>query len=190
MKTTLTAQQLSFYTRNGYIEFEYDPAEIFPLIRSPGRDLFRSHPPLQNFLMRKLGPIALALTGKKQLRLGCDQTLPAADLPKKALPVKDLFSLQGLALGALIAEHPAQPAKRAPLGLLPLPSSPTHILFFKPTLLLDWSHVSSDLYLALFTLSNGIYVHNPKDPQTNYLKPLGYHFGDLLKNEFHPLIMS
>lgn len=60
---------------------------------------------------------------------------------------------------------------------------------FKPSFILDWPHVATDLYLVTFTLPNAVYVHNPKDPATNALKQLGYNFGDVLKNEAHPLIL-
>lgn len=188
MRTTITAQQSAFYTKNGYIEFEQNLTEIFPLIRNPGRDLWRHSPPLQNFLLRKLAPIALTLSGKTQLRLGCDQLIPASDLPKKAGLLKELLSLQNLALAAVISEHPTPPKKQSPLGILPQPTTSANALFFKPTLILDWPHTTSAIYLAVFTLPNAVYAHNPHDPQTNYLKPLGYNFGDVLKNEFHPLI--
>lgn len=185
MKTTLTEQQTAFFTQNGYIELEIPHS--LPIQRL-GRDLWRQDPELQNLLVRKLGPIALILTGKKQLHLGCDQWIPATELPKKACPVKELFSIQGFALGAILAENPILPTRRSPLGILPLPSKPQNILFFRPDLILDWPHVKSDLYLVLYALPNSVYIHNPKDPLTNALKQFGYHFGDVLKNEFHPFL--
>lgn len=185
MKTSITAQQTAFFTKNGYIEFEVPHA--LPKHRE-GRDLWRQDPELQNLLTRKLAPIALTLSGKPQLRLGTDQWLSAAELPKKSCTVKELFSIQGFVLGAIIAENPIQPAKKSPLGILPLPSKPENVLFFRTDLLLDWPHVKSDVYLALYALPNAVYIHNPKDPLTNSLKQLGYHFGDVLKNEFHPFL--
>jgi hypothetical protein len=220
MKAILTAQQTAFFTQNGYIEFEFelDPTPLFEsarkelskrlhtalpdlFLKSPeevyaaGRDLWRTVPALQTLLTRKLSPIAQSLLGKKSLRLGCDQWIPASYLWEKAgkaLPSKDLFSIQGLALGLIIGTPPSPPLYRSPLGLLPLPSQPGNILFFRPNLILDWPELASnpltDLYIAAYALPNAVYVQNLKDPMTNALKQFGYGFGDPLINEFHPLL--
>lgn len=130
MKTTITAQQTAFFTQNGFIEFEVPHEILFPLIhRSAGRDIWRHEVLLQNFLIRKLAPIALTLAGKKQLHLGCDQWISAENRPKKACAIKELFSIQGFAIGVVLAENPVIPARRSPLGILPLPTTPGHVLF-------------------------------------------------------------
>ena len=186
MKTTLSAQQGAFYTKNGFIEFEL-PHIVHS--ESPERDLWRRSESLKQFILRKLGPLALTLTGKKQLRIGLDQWITKENRPEKACLLKEMFCLQGFALGALLAQNPVQPARKSPLGLLPLPSTSENVLFFRPDLILDWPHVSSDVFLILFTLPNAVYVHNSNDEATNYLKSLGYQFGDCLKSETHPLII-
>jgi len=187
MKTTISAQQSAFYTKNGFIEFEI-PHTVPPF--SPGRDSWRQNEELKQFILRKLGPIALVLTGKKRIRLGLDQWISKENRPQKAALLKDLFCIQGFSLAAVIAQNPVIPAKRSPLGVLPLPSNTESVLFFKPNLILDWPHVSSDLLLILFTLPEAVFVHNSKDPSTNYLKQFGYNFGDCLKSESHPLIIN
>lgn len=187
MKTTLSAQQSAFFTKNGYIEFEI-PHAMPP--ESPTRDLWRQSEELKQWILRKLGPIALVLTGKKKLRLGLDQWISEENRPQKTSPLKEMFCLQGLALAAAIAQNPILPAKRSPLGILPLPSNSESVLFFRPDLILDWPHVSSDLFLILFTLPSAVYVHNPKDPATHFLKQFGYNFGDCLKSDAHPLVLS
>jgi hypothetical protein len=100
-----------------------------------------------------------------------------------------MFSFQGIVLGAAWGNYPELPAKRSPLGLLPMPT-PKHILFFRPEILLDWPHVKEPIYLVLFGLSNSVYIHNPKDLASNDLKRLGYHFGDTLRNDTHPIVMG
>ncbi len=217
MKAILTEQQTAFFTQNGYIEFEFGlewepiyesalktladrlhtgPAKL-PLkaateIYAAGRDLWRSIPLLQTLLLRKLSPIAQSLTGKQHLRLACDQWIPKEYPWEKTVPAKDLFSIQGLALGLLIGAPSSPPIKRSHLGLLPLPAKPGNLLFFRPNLILDWpqlaSNPASDLYLAAYALSNAVYIQNSKDPSTNALKQFGYGFGDPLNNEFHPLL--
>ena len=194
MRQTLTAEQLSYFTKNGHIEIEgiaFDPS-LFPPAKTyeTGRDHWRNHPSLKTFLLRKIGPLALDLTAKNQLRLACDQWIPTDHPMGKPAPAKDFFSIQNLALGAIIAPSASPIPKRSPLGILPLPSTPSTILFFKPTLILDWPKLSSPIYLVLFALHNAVYVHNPKDPLTNAMKAFNYGFGDLLKNETHPLIIK
>lgn len=185
MKTTLDAKQTAFFTKNGFIEFEI--AHEFP--HRLERDQWRHDPKLQDFLVRKLGPIALVLTGKKKLSLACDQFISEENRPAKAGTLKEMFCIQGFALGIVIAENPLLPVRRSSLGILPLPSKPENILFFRPDLILDWPHVSSDLYLALYAFPNAVYIHNPKDPATHFLKQFGYNFGDVLRTETHPLII-
>ncbi len=186
MKTTLSAQATAFFTKNGYIEFEI-PHKAPP--EFPGRDAWRQNEELKQFILRKLGPIALVLTGKKRLRLGLDQWVSKENRPQKAGNLKETFCLQGLALAIAIAQNPILPDRRSDLGLLPLPSNSESVIFFRPDLILDWPRVSSDLLLILFTLPNAVYIHNPKDPEANFLKQFGYHFGDCLNSESHPLVL-
>jgi len=189
MRTTLSAEQTSFFSKNGFIEFAIAPKELFALLH-PGRDLWRKEPLLKQFIIKTLAPIALTLSGKKQVRVACDQMMEGENRPTKKAPLKELFSIQGFIMGAIIAQNPIIPTRRSPLGIIPLPAAPENILFFKPELILDWPVVKSDCYLVLFSAPNAVYIHNGKDPHTNYLKPFGYSFGDTLKNEFHPLILS
>lgn len=187
MKTAITAQQTAFFTKHGFIEFEIEHP---PLTPTEGRDLWRHNAALRSFLLRKVGPLALTLSRKTQLRLGCDQWIAKADLPKEGGKLKELLSLQGLEVGIILADHPHVPKKRSPLGILPLPSTANHVLFFRPDLILDWPAVTCDLYIAVFTLTNAVYIHNPNDPFTHALKAFGYQFGDVLKNEHHPLLIG
>lgn len=187
MKTTLSAQQTSHFTKTGSIEFELP--YTLPQ-KSTQRDLWRTNEALRQWILRKLGPIALTLTGKKQLRLGMDQWITEENRPKIPATLQQMFCFQGFALGALFAQNPKPLKSRSRLGLLPLPSASENTLFFKPELILDWPNVASDVFLVLFTLPNAVYVHNPKDCAPNYLKSLGYSFGDPLKTETHPLIIQ
>ncbi len=190
MKTIISAQQAIFFTKSGFIEFEQSLEKIYPLLHTTGRDIWRNTPVLQNFLLRTLAPIALTLTGKNSLRLGCDHCFLREELPKKKGTLKELVSIQGMAICAAIAENPIMPKRPSPLGILPEPTKSNHVLFFKPDLILDWPSVSNNLYIVIYALPNAVYVHNSHDPFTNNLKAFGYHFGDVLKNEFHPAILE
>lgn len=187
MKRSLSEVQTAFYTNNGFIEFEI-PHTLPP--HSKERDQWRHSEALQSFIVKNLGQIALVLTGKRKLRLGYSEWITKENRPKKSGRLKEWLSIQNLALAICIAPNPVIPAKRSPLGILPLPSPPSNILFFRPDLNLDWPHVTSDLFLIILTLENGIYIHNPNDPKTTYLKTLGYEYGDVLKANTHPLIVK
>lgn len=187
MRTTITDRQTAFFTKNGFIQFQI-PHSIPPLTHL--RDQWREDEALKTFILKTLGPISLILTGKKQLRLGLTEWITKENRPVKPALLKEMISIQNGAIAITIASSPIIPAKRSPLGILPLPTSSDEILFFRPDLILDWPHVLSDLFLILFTLPNGVYAHNPQDPQTTYLKKLGYEYGDTLKTEMHPLIFQ
>ncbi len=214
----ITEPQASFYTKNGYLELEgisIDPAALFEIakkglssrlqtpkisLKTPlerfiaGRDLWRIEPALESLWLRKLAPLALTLSGKDKLRLACDQWFPSDLTWDKKFPIKELFSIQGIAICALISAASSPHPVRSDLGLLPLPSKPGNVLFFRADLLLDWPSLAksspTDLYLCAFGLPNSVYIQNPKDPLTHMLKQFGYNFNDLLKNEFHPLIIK
>jgi hypothetical protein len=216
MKFDLTAQQTAFFTNQGYIELEgidFNGEEIFKLLKeslssrlknisSPssieiykqGRDLWRLSEHLKTFLCKKLFPFASILIGRKSLRLAFDQWIPSNYTWDKSHSLKGLSSIQGLQIGALICSHAPEHSLTTSLGLMPLPSKSTNILFFQPHLILDFpkliSSFSTDLYLIAYTLPNSVYIQNPKDPATNDLKQFGYGFGDPLNNAYHPLLSS
>ncbi len=187
MRTTISAQQSSFFTKNGYIEFGGVDLDLEALFKETGRDQWQKSAAIRAILLRKLGPIALVLAGKKTLRIGADWHIPAGLAPKQQGRCEELFSIQGLQIGCIIAKE-CPTMLPSPLGLLPLPTTPGHVLFFRTNLILDWPKCPPvDLYLAAFALPNGMYVENRKDPHTNDLKKLGYSFGDVLRNDTHPL---
>lgn len=218
MKTEITAQQTAFFTQNGYIEFagiDFNHEKLFAsarkalsarfktssdkLSRIPandlyrhGRDLWRSEEDLKRFLIQKLFPLSGVLSAKRSLRIACDQWIPSDYNWKKNASLKDLFSIQGIVIGALICGTECTVPLKAALGLLPLPSNPENILFFKSHILLNWPQLlqsaATDMYLIAYALPNAVYIQNTQDPATNDLKQLGYGFGDPLKNEFHPLL--
>jgi hypothetical protein len=187
MKTVVSEQQGAFYTKNGFIEF------VIPHVAPPistDRDLWRTNEQLKQFILKKLGPIALTLSGKKSLRLGADQWITSENRPQKASQLKELFCLQNLAIAVAIAPNPSPTDKTTILGIRPLPTSKESILFFRTDLLLDWENVPSDVYIILFALPNVVYIRNRKDPHTTFLKQLGCNYGDALKNDTHPLIIQ
>lgn len=214
MRTLITAQQHTFFTQNGYIEFEgiqFDPSTLFSSIHSIiekrgekslsrlpiadqyrlGRDLWRDDASLQTHLLKTTGPIASKLTGKS-LKLALDQWIPAGSFGTTSSSMKELFCIQGLAIGAIFRSSDTPLPPLPTLGLAPLPKNPHHVLFVKPDLLIHWQSLANspntDLYLAFYAFQSAVYIHNPKDPAGNDLKKLGLHFGDSLRNATHPSI--
>lgn len=186
MKEDLTETQTAFFTKNGFLEIEL-PHEIPKF--SDERDEWQKNEPLKQFILKKLGPIALILTRKKQLRLALSEWISCSKRPKTPDILKKIVAIQNLSLAVSLAEDPHLPQKKSSLGILPIPSSSKNVLFFRPDLILDWPHLSSDFFLILFALPNAVYVHNPNDPKALFLKSLGYQYGDLLRTETHPLIL-
>ena len=169
MKTSITAQQLVHFRQQGHIRFEDFPVD-FPSIQSSAqkdpekRDLWRRDARLKKLILRTLAPLALELTGKKALRLASDLWL---DTPYTTGRQQDLFCFQGLA------------------AIFDL-SSPADLDIFEPSSLS--SLLVPHSYLVLFALENVRYIENPRDEGVPQLKRMGYAFGDVLANEFHPLI--
>lgn len=203
MRTFITEQQAAFFTKNGYIEFEglsFNTEEIFAAVSKnnylTGRDLWRKNKILESLLLRTLAPVVIGLTGKR-LRLACDQGIPFNPLLKTACSLKDLFSIQGLVLGAIFSSSNVELGARraATVGIPPLPKQSSNVLFVKPMILLDWPLLAKSspvsLYIVTYALPNAaVYVQNPNDPCTNFLKQFGYGFGDLLKDSTHPLCIK
>jgi hypothetical protein len=191
-KISISAEASIFFTKHGWVELELDRDDLDELIEKNAllkRDLWRSIPQLQKFLTRKLAPLALALSGKKQLLLGFDQVFSEKEMPRNSCPLKEIISVQGLALGIVFSKDPKQALRKTELGIVPMPSSEKRILFFRPDIILDFPHAKSDIYMALYVLPSAVYVQNGKDPDTNFLRKLGYNFGDVLKPSLNPMVM-
>jgi hypothetical protein len=199
----VSAQQGSFYTKNGYLELEElltasECAAFLSLMQNThfGRDLWRQNPPLKELLLsRRMSKLALHLTGKSSLRLACDQWFPPGFSLEKLTKFKDLFCIQGIVCIILLQLQPGRvqkPSKMAPLGLFPFPQGCGNALIVNSELLINWPVVSSDigLYAAAYSLPPAVYVQNTRDPAALFLKQLGYGYGDPLTNETHPLIIQ
>jgi hypothetical protein len=165
MKNAITAQQLVHFRKEGHIRFENFPAN-FPPLQALGaedkRDLWRRDPSLKKWILRTLAPIALELTGKKSLRLACDQWIDA----KLTGKMKELFCFQGLAIICSLTQE--------------------FLDLYEPSSLA--SLLPIDSYLVAFGLENTQFVDNWRDPYVPQLKKMGYAFGDKLEAKFHPSI--
>lgn len=169
MKTALLAQQFAYFRMTGHVRLEDFPLEFAEIktvaekAKSP-HDLWRDAPFLKKLIVRSFGPIALELTKKSSLRIGCDLWVQEKLEAKK---LEDLFCFQGVACIFFLSED-------------------SGIDIFDP---LSEAALPEEGYLVLFTLENGVLIDNPKDPFVSKIRNLGYGYGDRLKNEFHPLIV-
>jgi hypothetical protein len=200
MTLTISAQQGSFYTKNGYLELEglFEEAEcnsFFQLMQNGlDRDLWRNNPPLKELLLsRKMSQLALHLTGKSSLRLACDQWFFPNYFLNQPTKLKSLFSIQGTTVVILIQWQPGhvqKPPKTGSLGLFPFPQGQGNVLIIDAELFINWPPLSSGvgLYAAAYSLPPAVYIQNPSDPAGPLLRRLGYGYGDSLNNETHPLI--
>ena len=168
MKTVITAQQLVYFRQHGQIRFEGFPVD-FAAIQTAAekatakRDLWRDNPFLKKLIERDLAPLALELTGRKRLRIGLDQWI---DAPVSNGPMQALFCLQGIALVMVL--------------------TPTALDVYDPSSLA--SLLIPGAYLIAYAQDNARYIANTKDPFVFNLRKMGYNYGDVLINEFHPLI--
>lgn len=217
MTLSLSAQQIAFYAKNGFLELEelFTPSDcdkhlslILETLASRrlsmkmatdfirGRDLWRDTAGLKTLLFsRKLSNLALDASGKQLLRLACDQWFEPDYFLEKPEKLKDLLSIQGLVctmfiqFGTLNAELPT---KMSPLGLAPFPHGQGNVQLISPTLLLNWPklHPGVGLYLVAYAIPSSVYVQNPRDPAGVLLRQYGYGYGDPLRNDTHPLLLK
>jgi hypothetical protein len=168
MKTFLSAQHLSYFRRQGHVQFENFSIN-FDLVKSVAksvqRDLWRKNLTLKKFILQQLGPIALELTKSNTLHLACDQWI---DSPLKEGPMKSLFCFQNLACIFVFSSNTLDVYEPSSLS----------------------SKIPHDAYVVIFAKENGVLVENPNDRFTVQTRNLGYVYGDRLKNEFHPLIRN
>jgi hypothetical protein len=177
MKTTITAQQIVYFQKQGYIRFENYPID-FNFLREvaektgTARDLWRQDLNLKKWILKNLGPIVLELTNKPRVRLACDHFL------KQIPPVsrmQDMFCFQGLISIFAFSQNPVSSEKETILEV------------FEPSSLS--CRLAKETYLVAFALENAVLIDNAKDPFTASTRNLGYVYGDRISNPMHPLIV-
>lgn len=192
MIPNLSAQQLSFFTKNGFLELEgfLDPHEIKQIADlKSGHDLWRTNLALKRLLLsRKMGSVALSLLSKDRLMLAFDRCIPTEFSLDPAEKIKNLFSVQGIVL-IVFFQAVEPPIINAPkLGHPPYCNAIGNILLVRPDLLISWPKSSSPIYLAAYCNTNAVYVENPHDLAAEALKQMGYEYGDVLRAKTHPLL--
>lgn len=209
----LSTNQLNFFQRRGGILFEELLPENFflELAKLASERQFSRNLWVNNQTFKKLAfypslvSLSCSLVKKPYLRMGFDTLLTK----KKDLGsfFKDTltFSLQNcfqpLSICVLINLSTEDitctlvEKEKDPSSLILTPNS---AFFFQPERFnLTFEDTEEEqipenplLYLIAYAEKNSRYVLCEKDPHTHDLKKKGYAFGDLLKDEEHPLVMS
>lgn len=171
-----------------------------------GRDLWRS----SDLLRREVCSVSLARLGSelfqnKPLRLAYDQlwdSLDCACFPKAHHTLDELTCIQGLVGGVMLClqkknqEEPDVPelAKKSDSEIVAdvfakEVGSAVYFLSTVPLNLLSVAQEKGSSYLLVaYAGLRPVYTYRAEDPHTHGLKDLGYAFGDVLKEETHPLV--
>lgn len=200
-KLIISTQHIDFYNQEGFLELEevipsflYDELRLNLLKAKSQRHLSRQLPVFKKLIQnRSLLSIALELSSKKFLRYGLDLLITSdyAELYKKPIYFRQLFSFTGIAMGLFINLSSEPTPKSSEPGALSLfPSNPRGATFFKATHALDFSliHQHEKQLLILFCFMDSRYKLNPFDPFAHDVKKEDKSFGDKLSDKFHPLI--
>lgn len=168
MRFTTSFEHRDFFSKNGYIEFEklisLEECALL-LSKKTGLDLWRRDPLIKKISLRsQFGEIASQLSRTKVLRIGFDLLLDPLHSPSL------LDSSLKPSIGLLIILA----GEKTGSGL-----------FFHPKLLFPQMEKA---FLITYCESKTLYHFKKEDPYTHHVKKLGYAFGDLIKNDTHPLI--
>lgn len=174
-----------------------------------GRDVWRSSPPLQKLATQmRFAEIASELIEKRPLRLGYDQFIPAPTLMqekaqepyalflKKTADLATVSCLKGVSCGLIWALDDLETSdEHASLseGIDIFPKKRGNAIYFKPDVPVNWSalyaHHGQRFYMIVYAFLRSLYILQPEDPHTHYLKRLGYIFNDKLNDRLHPIVL-
>lgn len=178
-----------------------------------GRDLWRNDMAIRKTVTNHnfLETVA-TLTDQSILRMGYDQYIPtmASDSQKldenytglfnRQCTVEMISCLQGIVAGAIIllkgepqlTEQTEQAEQAEPVDQSILPSKPGNVVIFGAQADLDFSQLlksyNQEYLLVTFTERKSVYVYREADPNTHFLKNLGYNLSDRLNDRLHPIV--
>lgn len=194
MRYTITSTQIEYFRKEGHIEFQpflkTEESKILKnlldeaKIKTPsGRDLERENKPLGKALqLSRLGQIASQLFNKKRVVLGLTQYFPKFH---KVCSLDDLSTVTET-VGCALLNLSNEPLP----GLSYLPIEQGDIGFYSNRFPIDFTSLELPVLFIVFTEENVRYKFQQNDPETHFLKKLGYAFGDRLMQNTHPLIHS
>ncbi|MBS0607243.1 MAG: hypothetical protein KF898_06105 [Parachlamydiales bacterium] len=161
-----------------------------------GFDLWRDNATLKHTLFKAtFSEIAAQLFQAPLLRIAFDQYLDTgtgSESPlSTSLSLNDLSCANPLS-GALILRLSELPVDPCDPQTCPIPSKAGSAIFLSPDKVIPWKDLFSQKDLRLMILAYGFkktfYRLCKNDPHTHQWKKLGYVFGDLLKDNLHPIL--
>jgi hypothetical protein len=172
-----------------------------------GRDLWRAHNSLKKIVTQNhFSEIAAQLTKQRTLRLGYDQLFPSpknsiyqiskgpyAQFLSNNLSLNEISCLQGVVCGLMIclgSEQSEESEKASELQIFT--PRPGNGVFFQPEAILDFQQLCNlpgKRYLMIvYTKATSVYILRQTDPNTNFLRQVGYSFGDKLSDKLNPIL--
>jgi hypothetical protein len=216
MKFALASEHRDFFAKNSFVEFEgllsleevenlktHIDAVLAKRLKTTdlerksaqelflaGRDLWREDPVIKKQVTSpRLAEITSSLFKKRPLRLGYDQSWRTGAVTGP--PFLENFTLQQISCLQTITGGVLLQLSSSPQTSFPLSHKPGSAVFLGPKFILDFSTLFQTPHLHLLLIvycgENTFYSCEKKDPNTHALKKLGYVFGDLLRNDRHPL---
>ncbi|MEC7840360.1 MAG: hypothetical protein VX777_10015 [Chlamydiota bacterium] len=167
-----------------------DPKQLYTI----GHDLWRDEEIIKKIIFhRRFAEMALELEYQAPFRIGFDQFIPSGLEANKTYTLHDLNSFQGTLCGFLIclkSHNSESEEQNQNEEFNPFSSTEGNVTFIAPDCILDFSKVpeEAEYLLVTYTQDKSVYAYNENDPHTNFLKKLGYGFGDRIKEETHPIV--
>lgn len=204
MKYTILDAHIKYFHENGFIEFEnilsnpiYEKLinACFEIIKKSKEssissvsknDLFRTSETFKKIAFNKtITSILKTLTKKQNMRLVFDQLiLKEKNSSIENFSLDSFSSFQGL-IGGIIIKFDVNYLEINDLN------KKNNCIFIKNSTPIKIENFFSDsnFYLLIaYGEIKTVYKHNLNDMNTNFLKKLGYNFGDTLKDELHPIV--
>jgi hypothetical protein len=161
-----------------------------------GFDLWRDNSAIKQSLFKTtFTEIAAQLFQANLLRVAFDQyidTGPGSESPLKEPLSLNAFSCANPLSGALIIRLSETPIDPCDPQVCPIPSHAGSAIFLSPDKVIPWAELFSQKDLRLLILAYAskrtFYRLEKNDPHTHLWKRLGYVFGDLLKDNLHPVL--
>ncbi len=161
-----------------------------------GFDLWRNSGAVKQALFKTtFTELSAQLFKANLLRVGFDQyidTGAGSDFPLKEPLSFNAFSCANPLSGILMFRLSETPADPCDPQVCPIPSRVGSGIFLSPDKVIPWAELFSKKNLRLMILAYAskrtFYRLEKNDPHTHLWKRLGYVFGDLLKDNLHPIL--
>ena len=215
MRFALTKDHLDFFYRNHYIEFEdlltledvlsleeaveevltkrmgksRDPKKVY----LAGSHCWQDDPRITKAaLSLRLAEIVSQLTKERTLRLASSQILSGNLSEEKVfnepMPIETLCSVQRVSCGVILHLSSSEELDD------PQPKKPGSATFFSTRLPISFDYLTKTSQLTqlffIYSVENALYTLTPTDPHTHALKKLGYGFGDHVRPDTHPIVIT